>query len=84
MPFLLYGARIAQSSPMTTKKMAGDFAITPGSAWNATGFAVAEKEKTMVKALITAMISIAVVVVSYLKEMQIQMDGERKDDAEQV
>ena len=38
----------------------------------------------MVKALITAMISIAVVVVSYLKEMQIQMDGERKDDAEQV
>ena len=34
----------------------------------------------MVKALITAMISIAVVVVAYLKEMQIKRDGERKDN----
>ena len=36
-----------------------------------------EKGKTMVKALVTAMISIAVVVVAYLKEMQIKRE---KDD----
>lgn len=33
----------------------------------------------MVKALITATISIAVVVVAYFKEMQIQRDGESQD-----